>query len=93
MERDRGSSEAERDLLPTTGSNSSRLNLLEFALELELLGTVLTLLLLALWSPAPRGGRRLLLLKNGLFREYCRKKGEDLPDLLLLVGDGRRLVR
>lgn len=87
--RDRGSSEAERDLLPTTGSSSSRLNLLEFVLELELLGTVRTRLLLALWSPAPRGGRRLLLL----FLEYCRKKGEDLPDLLLFEGDGRRLVR
>ena len=28
-----------------------------------------------------------------LFLEYCTKKGEDLPDLLLFEGDGRRLVR
>jgi hypothetical protein len=43
-----------------------RLSLLEFALEL---GTVLTLPLLDLVWPGPRGGRVLLLLENRLCQD------------------------
>jgi len=72
--------------LPSTGSSSSLLSLLEFALEL---GTVLTRPLLDLVWPGARGGRVLLLL----FLEYCRRNGEDFAVLLLFVVEGRRLVR
>jgi len=76
--------------LPSTGSSSSLLSLLEFALEL---GTVLTRPLLDLVWPGARGGRVLLLLENRLFLEYCRRNGEDFAVLLLFVAEGRRLVR
>ena len=36
---------------------------------------------------------RLRMRDIYLLREYCSKKGDDLLDLLLFVGDGRRLVR
>jgi len=52
--------------LPSTGSSSSLLSLLEFALEL---GTVLTRPLLDLVWPGARGGRVLLLLENRLCQD------------------------